>query len=40
MNEFFKTSGMKRLGAVTFPNAKGGAELPLRITKKIGRLLK
>lgn len=40
MNEFFKTSGMKRLGAVTFSNAKGGAELPLRITKKIERLLK
>lgn len=40
MNEFFKTSGMKRLGTVTFSNAKGCAELPLRITKKIERLLK
>lgn len=40
MNEFFKTSGMKRLGQVTFSNAKGRAELPLRITRKIERLLK
>lgn len=39
MNEFFKTSGMKSLGEVTFSNAKGRAELPPRITKKIERLL-
>lgn len=40
MNEFFKTSGMKRLGEVTFSNAQGSAALPLRVTKKIERLLK
>lgn len=40
MNEFFKTSGMTRLGTVTFSGAKGKAELPLKITRKIGRLLK
>lgn len=40
MDEFFKTSGMKRLGTVTFSNAKGSAELPVRTSKKIERLLK
>ena len=40
MNEFFKTSGMKRLGAVTFSSSNGSAELPLRIAKKIERLLR
>lgn len=40
MNEFFKTAGMTRLGAVTFSNAKGKAQLPEKITKKIERMLK
>lgn len=35
MNEFFKTSGMKRLGVVTFPNAKGRNQLPAPIQNKI-----
>ncbi|MDO5602936.1 MAG: flavodoxin family protein [Oscillospiraceae bacterium] len=39
MNEFFKTSGMKRLGSVTFSNTKGRAELPHGITRKIEKLL-
>lgn len=37
MNEFFKTSGMKRLGSVTFSGAKGNPALPLRVRKKIER---
>ena len=37
MNEFFKTSGMRRMGAVTFPSAKG-SELPPKVTRKIQRL--
>lgn len=40
MNEFFKTSGMKRLGSVVFSNAKGSAELPSNVIKKIERLCK
>lgn len=35
MREFFKTSGMKRLGEVTFANAHGSNRLPERITRKI-----
>lgn len=35
MNEFFKTSGMKRAGAVVFSNAKGSAALPEKTVKKI-----
>lgn len=38
MEAFFKTSGMKRIGCVTFPNAKGRAELPAKVIKKIERL--
>ncbi len=37
MNEFFHTAGMKRLGAVVFPRAKGRGELPRRVEKKIKR---
>lgn len=35
MDEFFKTSGMKHIGSVTFAGAKGNSELPNRISKKI-----
>ncbi|VYU44610.1 Iron-sulfur flavoprotein [Eubacterium limosum] len=38
MEAFFKTSGMKHLGSVVFPNAKGRAELPVNVIKKIERL--
>lgn len=38
MNEFFRTSGMKRLGQVTFHGAKGSARLPEHVKKKIVRL--
>ena len=37
MNEFFRTSGMKRLGQVTFHGAKGTGTLPERMRKKIVR---
>lgn len=37
MDEFFKTSGMKRLGRIVFSNAKGSGVLPGRIAKKIER---
>ena len=40
MNEFFRTSGMKRLGQVVFTNAKGTGKLPAGIQKKIGRVWK
>lgn len=40
MEEFFKTSGMKRLGSVVFANAKGSSTLPANIIKKIKRLCK
>ena len=35
MNEFFKTSGMKRMGSVTWAGAKGSSRLPARIIKKL-----
>ena len=38
MEGFFKASGMKQLGSVVFPNAKGRAELPAEVIKKIERL--
>lgn len=38
MTEFFKTAGMKKLGCVVYPNAKGNPSLPHRVVKKIGRL--
>lgn len=37
MDEFFKTSGMKRIGTVTFSNAKGSAKLPRRVAERLGR---
>lgn len=39
MNEFFKTSGMRRLGSVVFSDATGKTELPAKIVKKIEKLL-
>ncbi|WP_343209922.1 flavodoxin family protein [Anaerolentibacter hominis] len=38
MKEFFKTSGMKQAGSVVFSNAKGRAELPAKVIKKIKKL--
>ena len=38
MEAFFKASGMKRLGSVVYTNAKGSAELPVKVAKKIERL--
>lgn len=35
MNEFFKTSGMKRRGQIVFSGAKGTPQLPSRIRRKI-----
>lgn len=35
MKEFFKTSGMKRLGAAVFSNAHGSPRLPRSIVRKI-----
>lgn len=35
MDEFFKTSGMKRLGSVTFAGAKGRPALPAAVREKI-----
>lgn len=37
MNEFFKTAGMKRLGAVAFSGAKGSARLPRAVAARIER---
>lgn len=37
MNEFFKTSGMRRAGSVVWPGARGSAELPSKIAQKIRR---
>lgn len=35
MNEFFRTGGMKRLGQVTYPGARGSTGLPPSVVKKI-----
>ena len=40
MNEFFKTSGMKKLGTVAFAGAKGRSHLPAGIQKRIIHALK
>lgn len=37
MDEFFKTSGMKCMGKITFSGAKGSAKLPASVTRKIQR---
>ena len=37
MDEFFRTGGMRRLGAVVFPGAKGRAALPPGVAKRIER---
>lgn len=38
MDEFFRTSGMKCLGKVTFAGAKGRSQLPAPVIRKIERL--
>lgn len=40
MDEFFRTSGMKRLGRMAFAGAGGRPQLPAGITRKIGRFWK
>ncbi|RGY94859.1 flavodoxin family protein [Clostridium sp. AM58-1XD] len=37
MDEFFKTSGMKSMGRITWAGAKGSPDLPDRTVKKIRR---
>lgn len=37
MDEFFKTSGMRCMGKITFSGAKGSAKLPASVTRKIQR---
>lgn len=40
MDEFFRTSGMKRLGRAAFAGAGGKSQVPAHIARKIGRFWK